>query len=64
MGKVKNKESAETLNISRGAKYLGVSAPTLLKYLPSIPHRRIGKRVLLSRDALDKWLRGDVASGK
>jgi excisionase family DNA binding protein len=54
-----NKDSKDAFNVSRGAKYLGVSAPTLLKYLPTIPHRRMGKRVVISKQALDKWLLND-----
>jgi excisionase family DNA binding protein len=52
-------EKAEGLNIRQAAKFIGVSPPTFVKLLPTIPHRRIGKRVLVSRSTLSKWLEGE-----
>lgn len=43
-------------NVRESAKYIGVSAPTMLKLLSEIPHRRVGKRVIVSKANLDKWL--------
>ena len=43
-------------NVREAAKYIGVSAPTMLKLLSEIPHRRFGKRVIVAKTTLDKWL--------
>ncbi len=46
-------------NLKEAAKYLGISAPTLLALLQrgAIPYRRAGQRWLISKAALDDWLR-------
>lgn len=47
------------LNLKEAAAYLGISTPTLLALLQSgsIPYRRAGQRWLISKAALDDWLR-------
>jgi excisionase family DNA binding protein len=53
-------------NVARAAKYIGSSAPTLLRILKTgkLPHRREGKRVFISKAALDRWLEGDTEGAK
>lgn len=48
----------EVLNQAQAARYTGLSRMTLRKVLSSIPHRRAGSRVLIRREALDRWLEG------
>jgi excisionase family DNA binding protein len=43
-------------NVRESAKYIGVSPPTMLKLLSEIPHKRVGKRVIVPKANLDKWL--------
>jgi excisionase family DNA binding protein len=46
-------------NVEKGARYIGVSKPVFLKLLhdtKEIPHKRVGKRVIVSKVALDNWL--------
>ena len=52
------RNETEVLNLAQGARYTGLSGPTLRKALPTIPHRRVGRRVLIRREALDRWLEG------
>jgi excisionase family DNA binding protein len=47
-------------NVREAAKYIGVSPPTFLKLLDEIPHRRVGKRVIIGKTNLDNWLNGSV----
>lgn len=49
---------SEVLNETQGARYAGLSRMTFRKMLPTIPHRRAGRRVLIRREALDRWLEG------
>lgn len=45
------------LNVREAARYVGVSAPTMLKkILPEIEHRKVGKRLIIPVVNLDKWL--------
>lgn len=49
------------LNVRASASYIGVSAPTFLKLIhesKEIPFRRVGKRVVVAKSALDAWLDG------
>lgn len=48
----------EVFNQAQAARYAGLSRMTLRKLLPTIPHRRAGSRVLIRREALDRWLEG------
>ena len=48
----------EVMNTAQAARYVGLSRMTLRKMLPTIPHRRAGARVLIRREALDRWLEG------
>jgi excisionase family DNA binding protein len=41
------------------ARYAGLSRPTFTRdVLPHIPHRTAGRRVLITRTALQRWLEG------
>jgi excisionase family DNA binding protein len=46
------------LSIPEAADYLRISHSTLKKRVASnrVPHRHIGRRVVLRRDELDKWM--------
>jgi excisionase family DNA binding protein len=48
-------------NLARGAAYIGTSKPTLSRMLKDnlIPHARYGKRVFISRQALDNFMQGE-----
>ncbi len=48
----------EVFNGAEAAKYLGVSLMTARKLLAEIPHRRAGRRLLVSKKVLDEWLEG------
>ncbi|MGL4609250.1 MAG: excisionase family DNA-binding protein [Trueperaceae bacterium] len=55
----RNTEAVGAFNVRSAAKYIGVSAPTLLKLIhdtKEIPHKRVGKRVIVPKAALDAWL--------
>jgi excisionase family DNA binding protein len=59
MSNLKQKTEVAAFNLRTGARYIGVSAPTLLKLLhdtKEIPHKRVGKRLIISKVALDTWL--------
>jgi excisionase family DNA binding protein len=53
---------AKGLNLEKAAQYIGVSKPTLMKLLPKLPHQRVGKRYVISKAGLDKWLEGQTQS--
>ncbi len=46
------------LSVPDTAAFLGISEGTLRKYVfnKSIPYYKVNKRILFSRDDLDKWL--------
>jgi excisionase family DNA binding protein len=48
----------DVLNFEQAARYTGLSRMTFRKMLPTIPHRRAGRRVLIRREALERWLEG------
>ena len=54
------------LSLSEAAKYLGIGTTTLRRYIKAnaIPYRRVARRVLISREALDKWLEGSFTSNQ
>ena len=45
-------------NLSEAAKIIGISKPTMSRMLKDgeIQHRRYGRRLLISRSALERWL--------
>lgn len=55
---------AKTLNVAEAAKMLGVSAPSLYRYIRDgrVAGIRIGGRVLVLREALERMLAGEPLS--
>ncbi len=51
----------DVMNTTQAARYTGLSRMTFRKMLPTIPHRRAGRRVLVRKEALDRWLEGHDA---
>lgn len=49
------------LSLGQAAKAAGMSRQTLAKHLGEIAHRRTGRRVLITRLALERWLEGHDA---
>lgn len=46
-------------SLNDAAKYAGLSRPTFTRdVLPHVPHRVAGRRVLITRTALQRWLEG------
>ena len=62
MGKPKSsKVNEETLaysTLKEAAKAAGVARQTLVKHLDEIAHRKAGRRVVISKAALQRWLEG------
>ena len=58
MKKLDPSRSNDTLafNLTEAARAIGVSKPTMHKLLPQIQHRRVGRRVLIPKSALERWL--------
>ena len=52
------REAPAVMNGSQGARYCGLSSMAFRKELPTIPHRRAGRRILIRKEALDRWLEG------
>ena len=54
----------ECMSVAEAAAFLGVDAKTVYDYAGRgvIPHRRLGKRILFSRQALVVWLAGECRS--
>ncbi|MDO5579747.1 MAG: helix-turn-helix domain-containing protein [Planctomycetia bacterium] len=52
------KEDKSVLNLDEASAYLGVSPETMRKYLKDkkVPHKKFGKRYIILKSALDKWL--------
>lgn len=51
-------------SLDDAARYAGLSRPTFTRdVLPHIPHRRAGRRVLITRSALTRWLEGEEQAG-
>lgn len=44
--------------VAAAARYASVSRPTLSKHLHEIPHRVAGRRILITKTALIRWLEG------
>lgn len=54
-------EQPECMDVKEAAAFLNVSAWTVYEYCRQgiIPHRRIGRRVLISRSALLTWFKDE-----
>lgn len=55
------KVTTETLaypTLKDAAKAAGLARQTLVKHLPEIQHRKAGRRVIISKAALQRWLEG------
>lgn len=55
------KVTEETLaypTLKEVAKAAGLARQTLVKHLPEIAHRKAGRRVIISKAALQRWLEG------
>lgn len=52
-------EFSECMDVKEAALFLNVSAWTIYEYCRQgiIPHRRIGRRILISRSILMNWLK-------
>ena len=44
--------------LQAAARSAGLTRQTLVKHLEDIPHRRVGRRVIISKQALQRWLEG------
>ncbi len=44
--------------LKEAAKAAGLARQTFVRHLPEIPHRVAGRRVLISKAALQRWLEG------
>ncbi len=44
--------------LNEAARAAGLARHTLVKHLPEIPHRKAGRRVIISKAALQRWLEG------
>ncbi len=51
-------ENKEILNLKEACKLLGISRPTILKYLHNgkLPARRLGRKWLFSKRQLISWV--------
>ena len=56
MQEVENLTNRVALGIWETATALGVSEGLVRKWLPQMPHTRLGERVLIPVDPLKKWL--------
>ena len=61
MTRKNNQNNQAGFNLAAGARYIGTSRPTFTKMLNEgvIQHRRYGKRVFISKQALDAFLLGE-----
>jgi excisionase family DNA binding protein len=50
----------------QGARYLGIGDNLMYRMLAEnrIPHARLGNRIIVSRESLDRLLAGDSTSGR
>lgn len=57
-------ETITFASAEEAARYIGVSKPIMLAALSrgEIPARRIGRRWIISRAAVDRWLAGETSS--
>ena len=58
-------DAREVMNVEQTALFLGVDRKTVYDYAGRgvIPCRRLGKRILFSRQALVVWLAGECSKG-
>ena len=56
MQEVENLTNRVALGIRETATALGVSEGLVRKWLPQMPHTRLGERVLIPVDPLKRWL--------
>lgn len=58
-----NQHDRPALNTDEAAALLGISTWLLLQEIKrgAIPHRRVGRRIVFSRQRLLEWLAGGVA---
>jgi len=55
-------KAGEIMSRKETAKYLGICLTTLDRL--NIPRTRVGKRVMFTRDALNKWIAGNTEKRK
>ena len=53
-----------SLSIREAASALGVSEGLFRRWLPEIPHVRMGERILIPRESLKKWVVDTAAHQK
>lgn len=55
------KSDPEVLTVPQAAKLLGLGIHTVYEAANrnEIPHRRVGRRIIFSRDAILAWLKGN-----
>lgn len=60
------KSDPDVLTVHQAAKLLGLGLHTVYEAAGrgEIPHRRIGRRILFSRDAILAWLKGNNGAHK
>lgn len=60
------KSDPDVLTVHQAAKLLGLGLHTVYEAAGrgEIPHRRIGRRILFSREAILAWLKGNSAMHK
>lgn len=62
MGKPKspqvNQETLAYPTLKEAAKAAGLARQTLVKHLDEIAHRKAGRRVIITKAALQRWLEG------
>ncbi len=61
MSKTSNAQAADTLaypTLKEAARAAGLSRQSLVKHLDEIPHCKAGRRVIITRTALQRWLEG------
>lgn len=63
MGAGVSDEPKEILNVEEAAALLGIHPKTVCEYAGrgTIPHRRLGRRLLFSRRAIIAWVEGKAA---
>lgn len=61
MSRASNLQATDTLaypTLKEAARAAGLSRQSLVKHLDEIPHRKAGRRVIITRTALERWLQG------
>lgn len=52
------------LSLKEAADSMGVSEEHLRRFLPELPHLRLGNRLLIPKDTLRDWLRERAEAGE